>query len=126
MKLFNKINYKRSAERRNKLQKIWHYFTAFIIALDAHGTLLFVILCLFTSGAIVIMTIFYKSIIKRAPRMESLIYFLEGVVCLFIGYFHFLEGKIYLPYAWFLASFLCALATIISFFRNIHSKVMKI
>jgi hypothetical protein len=126
VKFFNKFNYKRSAERRNRLQRIWHYFAAFIIALDAHGTLLFIMLCLFTSGIIVIITYFYNSIIKHAPRIESLIYFLEGVVCSFIGYFHFLEGNKYLPYAWFLTSILCVIATIISFYRSIHSKGEKI
>jgi hypothetical protein len=107
-----------SAAWRNRLQKIWHYFAALAIAMDARGGWPFIVFCLAASTTVAVITAFHHRIERRFPRVVSLIVLLEGIACAIVGTHSLLEGRRVLPFIWFLASVLCVAATIVSFLRH--------
>jgi hypothetical protein len=114
----------RSPLIRDRLKKVWHYLAAFAIIFEGIEGLdqvernwSFILLCWVAAVIIFVVTILHSRIKIYAIFLESLIYLLEGVVCVSIGFITIEEGKTGLPYAWFLAGSLCLIATVIQLFQ---------
>jgi hypothetical protein len=103
------------------LESMAHYLTAFVILLKGldkveidgkagYGIIFIVISILIVAG-----TIFHHRAEKYFKHFKPVVFVLEAVVMAIVGYLYLKDGKQFIQYMCFFASFMCVIATIIYF-----------